>query len=133
MSKGVPKITDLGIAKLMANTLTSGKTGSPFYQAPETLYDEKYGKPSDIWSLGIVLLELLVGRRITKIVKGNLQPAARKDFPSNDLLDEIKDSELRELVRLMLAKKPEERLTANEVLDYLNGKKIREENNCSIQ
>ena len=31
--------------------------GTPYYSAPETFHGD-VGKPSDIWSLGIVLLEL---------------------------------------------------------------------------
>jgi serine/threonine protein kinase len=82
MMKGVPKITDLGLAQVMRSSGVSGKSGTPFYEAPEVLFEEKYGQAADIWSLGIVLLELLLGQRIFKMIKGRIQPGARADFPS---------------------------------------------------
>ena len=83
MLNGVPKITDLGLAKIMRTSGVSGKSGTPFYEAPEVLYEEKYGQAADIWSLAIVILELLLGKRIDKLVVGILPPGMRKeDFPS---------------------------------------------------
>jgi serine/threonine protein kinase len=111
MMNGEPKITDLGLAQVMRTSGVSGKSGTPFYVAPEVLEEEKYGQSVDIWSLGIVLLEFLLGQRIFKLIKGILPPSARADFPSQKLLVEIKDEELRELVKKMLMKKPEERLS----------------------
>lgn len=37
------------------------KAGSPLYMAPEILKDNAYSAKGDIWSLGIVLLEMLIG------------------------------------------------------------------------
>ena len=123
MLNGVPKITDLGISKIMNTSGVSGKTCTPFYEAPEVLLEEKYGKEADIWSLGIVTLELLLGKRIRQMIKGTLQPGARADFPSEALLGEIKDEKMRNLVQKMLKQKSGERLSAQQVLDFLNGKK----------
>jgi serine/threonine protein kinase len=123
MLEGVPKITDLGISNIMMDTSgVSGKTCTPFYGPPEFFYEEKYDNSADIWSFGIVTLELLLGKRINQMIKGILQPAGREDFPSESMLSEIKDKELRDLVRNMLRKKVEERLTAQEILDVINGK-----------
>ena len=128
MLNGVPKITDLGLAQIMRTSGVSGKSGTPFYEAPEVLYEEKYGQAADIWSLAIVILELLLGKRIDKLVVGILPPGMRKeDFPSSDLLSKIKDNELRELVKKMLLQNPNERLSSEEVLDFLNGKKNKEQ------
>lgn len=34
MMKGEPKITDLGLAQIMKSSGLSGKSGTPFYEAP---------------------------------------------------------------------------------------------------
>ena len=81
MMNGVPKITDLGLAQIMRTSGVSGKSGTLFYLAPEVLGEEKYGQAADIWSLGIVLFEFLLGQRIFNLIKGILPPSARAGFP----------------------------------------------------
>lgn len=57
---------DFGIAQLHdATTMTLAGTtlGTVSYMAPEQLEDHTVGPAADIWSLGIVLLECLTGRR----------------------------------------------------------------------
>ncbi len=81
MMNGIPKITDLGLAQFVRTSGVSGKSGTPFYEAPEVLFEENYGQAADIWSLGIVLLELLLGQRIFNLIKGSMQPGARREFP----------------------------------------------------
>ncbi len=82
MMNGVPKITDLGLAQVIRKSGVRGKSGTLIYEAPEVLQEEKYGQAADIWSLGIVFLELLLGQRIFELVKGTLPPGVRTDFPS---------------------------------------------------
>lgn len=36
--------------------------GSPLYMAPEGYIDNVYGPKTDVWSLGILLVELLTGK-----------------------------------------------------------------------
>ena len=58
---------DFGIARLLdATTFTIDGTtiGTVSYMAPEQLEDHSVGPAADIWSLGIVLLECLTGRRV---------------------------------------------------------------------
>ena len=58
---------DFGIARLLdATTFTIDGTtiGTMAYMAPEQLEDHSVGPPADIWSLGMVLLECLTGRRV---------------------------------------------------------------------
>lgn len=40
-------------------TPNESKVGTPYYTSPEMCNNQPYGFPSDVWSLGIVLYELL--------------------------------------------------------------------------
>jgi serine/threonine-protein kinase ULK/ATG1 len=54
------KISDFGFAKSFEKSeLITTFCGSPLYMAPEILKDRKYSEKSDIWSLGVLLYELL--------------------------------------------------------------------------
>ncbi len=64
-SDGVVKILDFGLAKLVGRTRvtkTGTTVGTVAYMSPEQTRGEEVDHRSDIWSLGIVLYELLTGQ-----------------------------------------------------------------------
>jgi len=68
VSEGL-KILDFGLAKIKSGELlgsfvqaqTSGLMGSPFYMAPEQWSDEEPDARADIYSLGVILYQMLSG------------------------------------------------------------------------
>ena len=62
---GHPKIADFGIAKLNAPDLPqTGQTlGTPAYMSPEQLRGDPVDGRSDLFSLGVILYQLLTGHR----------------------------------------------------------------------
>src|ERR1043166_1000762 len=68
ISEGL-KILDFGLAKIKSGELlgsfvqakTSGLMGSPFYMAPEQWSDEEPDARADVYSLGIILYQMLTG------------------------------------------------------------------------
>ncbi len=64
--EGVVKVTDFGIAQAFSDTQPPEKQqvvwGSPHYFAPEQAKGEKPTPASDVYSIGIVMFEMLTGR-----------------------------------------------------------------------
>jgi serine/threonine-protein kinase len=88
MQEGLPlneglKILDFGLAKIKSGEVlgsfvqakTTGLMGSPYYMAPEQWADEEPDVQSDIYSLGVMLFQMLAG---DVPFKGNSFPAIMK-------------------------------------------------------
>ncbi len=113
-SKQHAKITDFGLAKWKgASTLTQtgARMGTAYYMSPEQVEGKKVDNRTDIFSLGVVLYELLCARRpfegdtdtaiFYDLINTQPQPLARfaRNIPEK----------LEQIVLKCLAKKPEER------------------------
>lgn len=61
---GTPKLTDFGLAQLQKRPIsrTGSKMGKADYLSPEALNGLDLDPRADIWSLGVVLFEMLIGR-----------------------------------------------------------------------
>jgi urea transport system substrate-binding protein len=73
-TNGAAKLVDFGMARSSAaiQTAFSGRTGTPFYTAPELWRGEAPGRSADIYALGVTYFYLLTGR----------PPLTGKDIPS---------------------------------------------------
>jgi len=63
-SKGEIKLTDFGISRNLENTdfLCNTFVGTINYMSLERLEVKKYDHLSDIWSLGLIVIELISGK-----------------------------------------------------------------------
>ena len=84
-TEGEPKLLDFGIAKLLnpdpslafARTLTEMKALTPEYASPEQVKGESVTTATDIYSLGVVLYELLTGQRPYRLKTTRLDELSR--------------------------------------------------------
>ena len=119
--KNIAKLGDFGVAKVLNSKLKHAKTivATPQYLAPEIINKQKYSYKADIWSLGVTFYQLMhltypfEGKTDEEIQK-NIVAGKRKEL-SNPY---SYDSKLVELINKMLSMRPEERPSAEEILDY---------------
>lgn len=112
---GVAKVSDFGIGKLLAGgvdlTATGEMVGSPAYMSPEQMRGERADARSDLFSFGIVLYQVLAGRKpfpaenLTALVR---QIQHEEPDDPRTLNPEVPDAAVAILSRL-LAKPPEHR------------------------
>ena len=50
----------MGFAKILQDQMTD-YVATRWYRSPELLVGDRYGKPADIWALGVVMYKLLFG------------------------------------------------------------------------
>lgn len=110
-------LTDFGIARAMEEepsesglTHVHGMVGTPQYMAPEQLTDERVDARTDIYAVGLLLYEMLVGEPAFRQSTSLKAAFERLDRPPPDPR-EHRDvpSALAELVRWCLAQSPEKR------------------------
>ncbi len=119
------KIMDLGVAKVvhdsMALTETGQFVGSLCYASPEQFLERELGPRSDLYSLGVLLLELATGTNpfarmsVGAVMIAQLElvpPPARESSPEVSPF-------ISEVVACLLAKEPADRFESAEFLSHL--------------
>jgi eukaryotic-like serine/threonine-protein kinase len=135
-SEGLPKLVDFGIAKLLDNgksipdaTATAMPFMTPEYASPEQVYGLSATTATDIYSLGVVLYELLTGRspyRLKSRVPHELAQAILDQEPQRQRLK----GDLDNIVLMAMRKEPQRRYAtaeqfAEDIQRHLDGLPVR--------
>lgn len=122
-------LTDFGLAKLVENSLeitASGNiVGTPTYMSPEQLRGEPVNARSDIYSLGVILYHMLVGKPPFESDDQNMvsviyQQLEKLPPPPHELNPDVPPA-VEAVILQALAKTPETRFSsAAEMADALN-------------
>lgn len=122
--RGQVRITDFGLAKLVDERQKGEIAGTPAYMAPEQLLDGQTSKQSDLYSLGLVLAEMLLGKPV--IANRNVTDLITHHRSSESSIESLSSVDIDPIVeRAVLAclqRRPADRPTsARELAMWLPG------------
>lgn len=144
---GRVKLLDFGVAKLLepalkteaAVTETIGRMATPEYASPEQLKGERLSTATDIYSLGVLLYQLLTGKRPIEITRSDLastiqavsaeepaRPSQLRAQGASSVPSKLLRGDLDNIVMLALRKDPDRRYGSaaefsQDVQRYLDG------------
>ena len=105
LNDGRVKITDFGIARMRTNevkTMTGMILGSPKYMSPEQVSGKRADTRSDIFSLGVVLYEMLTGT--SPFVADNIHGVMYQTMNFNPPAPRTLNPELPDMLNFIIAK-----------------------------
>ena len=127
----VIKVVDFGLAKIFddeadsaaAQTMTGGIIGTPAYMAPERVNGDSYDGRTDIYSLGVIMFQMLTGRAPFEANEGGVLALmvmhVMKQPPRLRDLNPAVPQEIEALVLDMLRKDPDTRPGAQQLAQKL--------------
>lgn len=132
-SKGQIKLCDFGVSSELDNSVADTFVGTGTYMAPERIQGSPYTVKSDVWSVGLTLMELAIGKFPFSVTSEDdeyddedaagpqgildllqqivMEPAPK--LPKSDAFPQI----LEDVIAKCLMKNPAERPTPQELYD----------------
>ena len=126
-SRGSIKLCDFGVSGELINSIADTFVGTSTYMAPERIQGEKYTVKSDVWSFGLSVMEMAIGKfpfaASEQLSDGDGAPAGILDLlqqivhepaprlPKSDAFPSI----LEDMIQRCLSKVPDERPTPQEL------------------
>ncbi|XP_055728187.1 serine/threonine-protein kinase PAK 5-like isoform X3 [Salvelinus fontinalis] len=120
-SDGRIKLSDFGFCAQVSKEVPKRKSlvGTPYWMAPEVISRLPYGTEVDIWSLGIMVIEMIDGEppyfnepplQAMRRIRDNLPPRLKESHKVSSVM--------RAFLDLMLVREPSQRATAQELLQH---------------
>lgn len=115
------KIADFGFANKVGNEDKKRKLkGTPMYMAPESVLDDEYGTPADIWAFGCTVFEMITGKKVWDCTGINdpLHLLCKIGMQSPDLQDDKLSKQAKDFLNKCLDRDPHSRWTADRLLNH---------------
>uniref|UniRef100_A0A3Q2QZJ2 non-specific serine/threonine protein kinase n=1 Tax=Fundulus heteroclitus TaxID=8078 RepID=A0A3Q2QZJ2_FUNHE len=120
-SDGRIKLSDFGFCAQVSKEVPKRKSlvGTPYWMAPEVISRIPYGTEVDIWSLGIMVIEMVDGEppyfnepplQAMRRIRDNLPPRLKESHKVSTVL--------RSFLDMMLVREPSQRATAQELIQH---------------
>lgn len=112
------KIIDFGLSSCYSDDkpYLNTQCGSPSYLPPEVISHKKYTSAVDIWSIGVLLYTLITGK--LPFYDQNVHNMFEMILNSDPVIPRTFSSSLSDLMRKLLDKNPDTRITIPEILDH---------------
>ena len=115
LHQGVVKVCDFGWSVYRGSQLRNTFCGTPLYLSPQILIGDSYDESVDVWALGIVLYEMVLGEGPFKISRS--EQLTKILHQKVDLRDKPLSSQLRNIIQACLKKDSSERPSAKWLLN----------------
>ncbi|MET0051849.1 MAG: protein kinase [Candidatus Thiodiazotropha sp.] len=127
------RITDFGIARMEApnkehHTMLGAVLGTPQYMSPEQVEGLPVDGRSDLFSLGVILYQLITGERpfVSETFTSLLMKIVQEEPAPIDVRNKDVPESLKHIVEKLLSKKPEQRFQTGKELAVALRRVVRE-------
>lgn len=113
------KLSDFGLAKQLSTAVSklSNRGGTPFYSSPEQAQGERYTYSADMWALGCIIVEIVLG----EVLKESLWPESKAEKLQKMLQSAaVINPWLAKQAHSLLQQDPSKRMKALELYSVLN-------------
>ena len=111
----VPKLCDYGFTKEVNNERTGTHLGTLATMAPEIIKNQKYNYKVDLWSVGVIIYQLLFKELP---YRGMTEEIVLKKIQNRTPFNQTKDPVLNDLIKKLLEEDPEKRLSWDEYFNH---------------
>jgi len=109
--RGHIRLIDFGFAKKLTRDRTYSMCGTPEYIAPEVILNRGHAKAADMWSLGVVVYEMITG--MPPFLADPNHTVFERIINSEPQYPESMDALARDFVQRLLERDSERRLVSN--------------------